>query len=385
MQKIEKNEPCPCGNKKPDGSSIKFKRCCYLKGIIYYEDFEWLKNSLLTKKNLFQNSSNSELLVGTPIIQTKLRSARGILVGSGYYIRNSTETFQEFLVHQLKHGLGWQWGAVESQKTLNKRHVYFRWLQSYANFVRGKTTDKYRLGQNLYSSNANGDALMLLNFAYDIFTLRNSRQLPKNKIKELRKWDKFQGTRYEIAVAAVFVRAGFSLQWLDDRVSTTQHSEFIATHNLSGEKIAVEVKSRHRPGTYHFPGSKQTESIKTGALRKLNEALKQIPDEQSSMIFIDLNIPMESYNPTFASGVTNEILHVFDEHPIPTQKEPAKYNAVLFTNWSWHYFAKKEVKSSTLTIKSIPIFTALPLSRAVFTLIDRAIDEYGKFPYPVFD
>lgn len=32
-KKIGRNEPCPCGAKKADGSPIKFKKCCIYKSV----------------------------------------------------------------------------------------------------------------------------------------------------------------------------------------------------------------------------------------------------------------------------------------------------------------------------------------------------------------
>lgn len=352
--------------------------------MVYREDYDLLQQTLLQKRRIYKDLIIQEgLLVGTPIIESKIRSARGIFVGSGYYIRNGNETFQDFLVHQLKHGLGWQWGAHETEKPLDQRHVYLRWLSSFAALVKERTSKKYKIGANLYSSEANGDSLMLLSFAYDIFTLRNANVLPKNKIKQLREWDKFQSTRYEVVIAAIFIRAGFNIEWFDDRTTAARHGEFIATHSRTGEKIAVEVKSRYRPGTYHVEGKKM-DTIKIGAKTKLNEAMDQIPNDTPSMIFIDLNIPMEKYDPTFEEGLTNEIMHIYDDHPIPTKDNPSLCNATIFTNWSWHYFGKNDTQPSTTTIKSFPIYVKNKLRIDVINLLNRALDEYGKIPFPVF-
>lgn len=31
VQKVGRNDPCPCGKLKPDGSPLKYKKCCWLK------------------------------------------------------------------------------------------------------------------------------------------------------------------------------------------------------------------------------------------------------------------------------------------------------------------------------------------------------------------
>lgn len=32
-KKVGRNEPCPCGAKKADGSPVKFKKCCIYKSV----------------------------------------------------------------------------------------------------------------------------------------------------------------------------------------------------------------------------------------------------------------------------------------------------------------------------------------------------------------
>ncbi len=380
MNKIGVNEPCPCG------SGIKFKKCCSLKGIVYIEDFENIKRSLLEAKNTNANFNvYNGLLVGNPIIHARLRNIRGILVGSGYYVRDFRESFHEFLIHQLKHGLGWLWGTNESQKILDQKHIYLRWLNSFATLVKDNTKQSNKLRENLYSVEMNGDAQMLLLFAYDIFTLRNANQLPIIKIKELRDWNKFQSTRYEIAVAAIFVRAGFTLEWFDDKATTRKHCEFTATHLITGEKIGVEVKSRYRSGTYHSNGIITMEQVKTGAKSKLIEAYQQLPDNLASMVFVDLNLPMNNLHSDFNKGIPNELMHVFDEFPKPSKDNPSPCNATVFTNWSWHYFGKNQVKTSVTSIKTFPIYVKFPLSSNVMNLLNKAIEEYNIVPFPVFE
>lgn len=380
MNKIGVNDECPCK------SGLKFKRCCRLRGVLYEEDFSYFTQKLIeTRDQLKDFNAYNGLLVGTPIIQTKLRNMRGVLVGNSFYIRDYRETFQDFLVHQLKHGLGWLWGTKEVQKTLNQRHVYLRWLNSFASLVREKTTQDNKLMKDLYSTEMNGDSQMLLSFAYDIFTLRNADQLPSKKIKELREWNKFQSTRYEIAIAAIFIRAGFTLEWYDDKTTSNQHGEFIATHLKTREKIDVEVKSKYRDGTYHVKGELTLDQIKTGVKSKLKDAYKQLSNNSASMIFVDLNLPMDKLNQDFSKGIPNELMHSFDGFEESSEKCPSQCNAVIFTNWSWHYFGKGDIDPSISTINTFPVHVKFPISQNIINLINTAINQYSQIPYPVFD
>jgi hypothetical protein len=60
-------------------------------------------------------------------------------------------------------------------------------------------------------------------------------------VQRLRSYEAFQGARYEIAVAATFVRCGFDIEWVEEKAK--KHCEFNATHKGTGENIAVETKS----------------------------------------------------------------------------------------------------------------------------------------------
>jgi len=73
-----------------------------------------------------------------------------------------------------------------------------------------------------------GDTLALLTLAFDVYILRQQGNLPSKLLDRLRSKDQFQGARYEIAIAATFVRAGFDVEFLDEKVQ--KRGEFIARH-----------------------------------------------------------------------------------------------------------------------------------------------------------
>lgn len=379
MPKIQRNEKCPCG------SDIKFKKCCYLRGINNHEDILQLKNIILNHP-----ISNNEvpiaddLLIGNPIISASLNGSRAVAVGGGLYIRNRLETFHEFLIHQLKHGLGWTWGGVESQKPLDERHIYLRWLNSFAEQVNKESDNEHKLADHLYSTNPQGNTQALLTYAWDIFTLRNAKSaLPNRKIRELRDWRKFQGARYEVGVAALFVRAGFTIEWLEDRV-IYPHGEFIATHRLTNEKVVVEVKSKHRSGVIHEPGA-QTQTTKSGIQGLFNEAVMQIENYIiPSIIFIDLNVPMDNETAVFDKGWTKYALDIFKDKPIPTAENPESPTMTVITNYSWHYLQEAVVGRTTNSVYVISMFPRKKLSKTVIDLLVRAVNEVGKTPVNVF-
>lgn len=88
--------------------------------------------------------------------------------------------------------------------------------------------------------------------ADDVYRLQLVRRLPRKVVERLRSYDRFQEAHYEIAVAAILVRCRFEIEWVEEKAK--KHCEFIATHKVSSESIAVETKSRHRSGVLNQKG-----------------------------------------------------------------------------------------------------------------------------------
>jgi hypothetical protein len=70
------------------------------------------------------------------------------------------------------------------------------------------------------------------------------------------------------------VKCGFEIESVDDQLS--RQPEFIARNKRTGEEVAVETKSRHRPGTLHQPGVlPPKENLRADVDRLYNDALGQ--------------------------------------------------------------------------------------------------------------
>src|ERR1700687_4467248 len=86
------------------------------------------------------------------------------------------------------------------------------------------------------------------------------------------------------------MRAGFTVDH-EDETSPGRHVEFTATNKKSGLRLAVEAKSRHRPGVIAQPGiGKSGDQHDYGLSRLIKDAVAK----QSSLplvVFIDTNLP----------------------------------------------------------------------------------------------
>jgi hypothetical protein len=117
-----------------------------------------------------------------------------------------------------------------------------------------------------------------LGLAYNLYLLGHNVGIQNVLVKRLKDRDKFQGASYEAFVAALFIKAGFDLEFENEADGSTSHCEFTATFKPTGNKFSVEAKAR-RSGKNHFDVGNQ-----------LYEALSKEANH-SRVIFIDINVP----------------------------------------------------------------------------------------------
>ncbi len=104
--------------------------------------------------------------------------------------------------------------------------------------------------EGMSSADPNGWVQYLISLAWDVATLIHAGEPPDELIDRLRDRDNFQGARYELAIAAIFARLDCSIEWLDPdpALRKVKRVEFEASHRPTGQRFAVEAKSRHRAG-----------------------------------------------------------------------------------------------------------------------------------------
>ena len=188
--------------------------------------------------------------------------------------------------------------------------------------------------------------------------------------------------RYEIAIAAIFCRLGFLIEFLDHGNPQAPHCEFIATHPEKKIRIAIEAKSRARKGVIHQPGSStENELMKLDVRSRIKDAIKQRPSGMSFMIFIDINSPLTPgvafpEKPWFTE-IERNIEGVFGK---PSENDTSPVNAVFFTNFSFHYQTEHEASPEEhvsvwfrSTENPLPDFE-------IFGLLKSGLDHYGNVP-----
>jgi hypothetical protein len=184
--------------------------------------------------------------------------------------------------------LGSEWIKEQKEKEVRNRSEIYKIitiLGATGEFKKvilyeGKKIESY-VPENGFSKN-------FLTFAFDIFCLRHQGELPQSLIERLKHFDQYQGARYELAVAAIFCRLGYDIEWFDDRDTKEKHPEFIARKN--GEEIYVEAKSRHIKGVHNTLGVfDEIKAFKSTIWGSLIFSLKSRFSAKQFIIFIDMN------------------------------------------------------------------------------------------------
>lgn len=183
-------------------------------------------------------------LVGRPFVSALFNGWRYVAIGARLLKVPPSTTFHEFLEMILVSDvLGEDWVRTEYAKTVEQQHPVARWLFD----LRGlRVAMPPPAAGQIREIDATGHALALLTLAYDVYDILHCAKLPEALVARLKHPQEFQGAKYELAVAGLFVRAGFTIEWIDE--PTRKRPEFIATHKTTKERLAVEAKSRHRSG-----------------------------------------------------------------------------------------------------------------------------------------
>lgn len=122
---------------------------------------------------------------------------------------------------------------------------------------------------------------------------------------------------------------GFVIDWHDNK--SAKHCEVTARH-ASGEVIAVEAKSRHRPGVLHMAPTSKAKPQRADVEGLDRDALAQNPNDKPFAIFIDVNLPPEPERARFDKTWVQDVRAMFDKRPAPTASNPDPNVLLCVTN-----------------------------------------------------
>lgn len=221
---------------------------------------------------------------------------------------------------------------LKKQETLEfeKRHPALQWMYSYVENTQSAEPKQI------------GSGAAWLRFAYDIYTISDNAVLEEKLKKRLLKYKSFQTARHELWTAALFVTAGFRIDFEDETDSSEKHSEFIATDKESGVKIAVEAKCRQRRGVMGFnDGIGKLPGQEVGIRKLIRKAYKK-EHGLPLCVVIDTNLPPESgdWNLEYWN---DEIRKTMVKLASDGYDNPCPANLVLFYNDPSHYILNEEI------------------------------------------
>lgn len=388
--KIGRNDFCPCGSGK------KYKKCHFLMGGFPYgipqitkieptPETERIMMELETQQ-IERRKKLEQLGVFIDfVIPTNFKGNKVWVLGSRLYpYQKENETFHEFIVHVLKLELGREWWESQLKLSDDKQHFIFQCFRRHYEWKQKNEIPKNKYG-DLWRAKPDGYSRALTSLAFDICSLIHAVHLPEVFLKKLREYSGYQGVRYEIAIAALFARMGYKIRFLDEEVvgqkNQPKHCEFIATHPKTNEEIAVEVKSKERKGVLHKEGEFIKEREFRSSVSKLyRHALKQRPPGKPFIIFIDMNLPLSSGVDPNDNLWVKAVTKMRDNAIFSTKGQASPQNAIVFTNYSYHYGTNKETSSGEWLLEKNGNPEVLIKSSDFGDKFIAVIHSYGNVP-----
>lgn len=309
MPKIGRNEQCPCGSGK------KHKRC---HGSIDHTGHVMAEVAKMRQRtDAAQVQRERQQGFGKPIISVESYGYRLVAVKNRLLQSKGWKTFHEFLGDYIKMAIGSEWGNTEIAKPLEQRHPILIWYQKVCEYQRMFITEPGKVA----SAQMTGAVAAYMHLAYDLYALDHNAELQEKLLARLRNHDKFTGARYEIQVAALFVRAGFDIEFEDETDGSTTHCEFTATYKRTGKHFSVEAKRREgsRPRIGHL----------------FNDALSKNANYER-IVFIDINMrddATENQPPAYLDKALRR-LRSFEGQSLNGQLRPPAYVFVTNSPWS---------------------------------------------------
>lgn len=334
--KLGRNEPCFCG------SGLKYKKCCLPKGERPWRPSDGVPPEVLEAYREANRARHDLQVKGIYINLPNTDTFQGksfMAVGSRLMFENRPNLpFHEMVLLHLQRTLGKDWWDTEAAKPVDQRHFIRRAFDEVSAHPISADQDLRQETPDLRSFLPTGNMQALMSLAFDVYLLEHKASLPADWLRRLRHHDQYQGVRHEIAVASIFIRIGCRLEFYVDAGATAKHPEFVAIHDETTNKVAVEAKSRHRPGVINMPGPANPKKAVLGDVEHLfDAALEKETDGLPFMIFIDVNAPAMEGQPTAETQWFADVKKMIEAKSSNSPADPEAYNALWITNYSPHY------------------------------------------------
>ena len=275
--------------------------------------------------------------LGRPIIATKLNSGHQMVaVGNRVHFSKAWRTFHDFLRDHLFTLLGKEWLEAEMAKPGENRHRILQWFDQATETARRMGTKN----GEIYSAPMTGAIRAFVNLAYNIYLIahhaeKDSDAILSRYVDRLKstRHDDFAGVLFETYAAAALLKAGFKLEYENERDSTVSHVEFVAVYPKTGKRFSVEVKAREH--TLDIAAEGEVDGVKRlRVASKLNKALGK-KAAHARVVMIEINVPDVVTSHEGWPTVTMEQIRYNEKSDFPSgAKKPSAY--VFVTNHAFH-------------------------------------------------
>lgn len=292
MSRIGRNDPCHCGSGK------KYKACHGDLRVPEVTIPDHVLKEVRERERRWREfrgqHGDAKALISAEVNGTRFVAAgQRLLYGRGW------KTFHDFLNGYLGATLGSEWGAQQVKMPFKQQHPVVQWhtLMAMANARQGPDSD------GLWTLTT-GAANAWRRLAYDLYLIEHNSELRGRLLRRLREPRTFQAARFELAVAAMMVAGGYELKYSNER-GPGKHPEFHAYSASTGLSLAVEAKSRHRPGVLGHGGEQKPSAPDVLRLDGLLLEAAKKDTAAPLLVFIEVNCP--TYGEDAGGDITAEI------------------------------------------------------------------------------
>lgn len=296
---IGRNAPCPCRSGK------KYKKCHGAVAAVWKSsEFQAKAWKIFDKRMVQEERRRKEFGHVRPLMHVHSFGKKLVGIGNTIYSMHPHATALDAFREHLRLTLGDEWWQRETTKHPLAQHRVARWQAHVDELMRD--ADKDDMGRCLVMPDAIMTAYMTL--AYDLWIVRDNVRLQALVIDRLRRRNDFAGVRYELLVAATFVRANFAIEPEDETDNRTSHPEFVATHRETGFVVAVEAKARDRRLSDRSPA-------RVGITDRLDDAARKAPKDKPYVVFAEVAMPHDDANrPSWTDEVSADVQHIVKKY-----------------------------------------------------------------------
>lgn len=365
-------QPCRCG------SGIRYDKCHYRRdqaaqgaAKIFREKEEGHElfigeHGHIRKPQMFEMGDRSIVAIGNQLFRQ---------TNPGPY------NFVNAIVDYALHIFGDDYLVAEENKSFEDRHPAIQWLHASVEHHNATLARKDAKSEDFQF----GMRAAWIRLAYDLYTIRDNAELQEVMVERIKNIDTFQAARHELWVAALFVAAGFEINFEDESDNSKRHPEFIAVEKETGIKVAVEAKSRRRQGVKGFTGgypfTKAYKFDKFDTRGLVADAYKKSGDVPL-YVFVDVNLPPASEEQQ--QVWFKELDDMMNDLAIEGYCDPCPAHAIFFHNDPSH-FVDRSISNDTDTLWIKPYADRNPDKPFPANFVERIMTAHHQRAIPPED